>query len=47
MLQSGGYPLSDTQQIRIMLLVSIVSRPQVLLIDSILENIPPDERWEI
>ncbi len=47
MLQSGGYPLSDTQQIRIMLARAIVSRPQVLLIDSILETLPPEERWQI
>ncbi len=46
-LQTGGYPLSNAQRIRLMLARAIVARPRVLLIDAVLESLPPAERWEI
>ena len=46
-LQSGGFPLSSTQRVRLMLARAIVSKPQVLLVDSILETLSPDERWAV
>jgi len=44
MLQSGGYPLSNAQRARLMLVRAIVAKPRVLLIDSILEMLSPSER---
>ena len=49
MLQSGGYPLSSSQTIRLMIARAIATRPRLLLIDSVLDRLPPKMRkriWE-
>lgn len=48
-LQSGGYPLSSSQSIRLMIARAIAARPRLLLIDGILDRLPPHMRsrvWE-
>jgi putative ABC transport system ATP-binding protein len=47
MLQSGGYPLNNSQRARLMLARATVARPRVLLIDGVLELLSPTERLEI
>ncbi len=49
MLQSGGYPLSSSQTIRLMIARAIATRPRLLLIDGVLDRLPPKMRkriWE-
>jgi putative ABC transport system ATP-binding protein len=43
-LQSGGYPLSSSQAIRLSLARAIATRPRLLLIDGILDQLPPKMR---
>ena len=48
-LQSGGYPLSSSQAIRLMIARAIATRPRLLLIDGVLDRLPPKMRnriWE-
>ena len=48
-LQSGGYPLSSSQAIRLMLARAIATRPRLLLVDGVLDRLPPKMRkriWE-
>lgn len=40
-LQSGGYPLSESQAIRLMIARAIVSKPRLLILDGILDRLPP------
>ena len=47
MLQSGGYPLSSSQAIRLMLARAIATRPRLLLIDQVLDRLPPKMRQRI
>ena len=47
MLQSGGYPLSSSQAIRLMLARAIATRPRLLLIDGALDRLPPKMRQRI
>jgi putative ABC transport system ATP-binding protein len=47
MLQSGGYPLSSSQSIRLSLARAIATRPRLLLIDGILDQLPPQMRSDI
>jgi putative ABC transport system ATP-binding protein len=47
MLQSGGYPLSGSQASRLMIARSIATRPRLLLIDGILDRLPPKMRMRI
>ncbi len=49
MLQSGGYPLSSSQVIRLVMARAIATRPRLLLIDGVLDRLPPRMRkriWE-
>ncbi len=46
-LQSGGYPLSNSQRARLMLARAIVAQPRALLIDGALELLSPPERLGI
>ena len=49
MLQSGGYPLSSSQAIRLVIARAIATRPRLLLIDGVLDRLPPKMRkriWE-
>jgi len=46
-LQSGGYPLSGSQAIRLMLARAIATRPRLLLIDGLLDRLPPKMRKRI
>lgn len=49
MLQSGGYPLSTSQAIRLVIARAIATRPRLLLIDGVLDRLPPKMRrriWE-
>ena len=49
MLQSGGYPLSSSQAIRLVMARAIATRPRLLLIDGVLDRLPPKMRkriWE-
>jgi len=48
-LQSGGYPLSSSQAIRLMVARAIATRPRLLLVDGALDRLPPKMRkriWE-
>jgi putative ABC transport system ATP-binding protein len=48
-LQTGGYPLSQSQCARLMLARAIVAKPRLLLIDGTLDLLPPRMRhrvWE-
>ncbi len=47
MLQSGGYPLSSSQAIRLMIARAIATRPRLLLIDEVLDRLPPKMRMRI
>jgi len=47
MLQSGGYPLSNSQAIRIMIARAIATRPRLLLIDEVLDRLSPKMRMRI
>ena len=47
MLQSGGYPLSSSQGIRLMMARAIATRPRLLLIDGVLDRLPPKMRQRI
>ncbi len=47
MLQSGGYPLSSSQAIRLMIARAIATRPRLLLIDGMLDRLPPKMRMRI
>ena len=47
MLQSGGYPLSSSQAIRLMIARAIATRPRLLLIDAVLDRLPPKMRMRI
>jgi ABC-type transport system involved in cytochrome bd biosynthesis fused ATPase/permease subunit len=46
-LQSGGYPLSYSQCVRLMLARALVAQPQVLLIDGTLDLLAPQERFSL
>ncbi len=46
-LQSGGYPLSSSQAIRLVLARAIATRPRLLLIDGVLDRLPPKIRSRI
>jgi putative ABC transport system ATP-binding protein len=46
-LQSGGYPLSSSQAIRLMIARAIATRPRLLLIDGVLDRLPPMMRGRI
>ena len=46
-LQSGGYPLSSSQAIRLALARAIATRPRLLLIDGVLDRLPPKMRLRI
>ena len=48
-LQSGGYPLSGSQAIRLVMARAIATRPRLLLLDGVLDRLPPKMRkriWE-
>ena len=48
-LQSGGYPLSSSQAIRLVMARAIATRPRLLLVDGVLDRLPPKMRkriWE-
>ena len=48
-LQSGGFPLSSSQAIRLMMARAIATRPRLLLMDGVLDRLPPKMRkriWE-
>jgi putative ABC transport system ATP-binding protein len=47
MLQSGGYPLSETQLLRLVLARAIATRPRLLLIDGVLDRLPPTMRMKV
>lgn len=47
MLQSGGYPLSGSQATRLMIARAIVAKPRLLLIDGLLDFLPPTMRERI
>jgi putative ABC transport system ATP-binding protein len=42
-LQSNGYPLSPLQQRKLMVARAIVAQPRVLVVDLLLDDMPPDE----
>ncbi len=46
-LQSGGYPLSSSQAIRLVLARAIATRPRLLLIDGVMDRLPPKMRQRI
>ncbi|MCY2985190.1 MAG: ABC transporter ATP-binding protein [Planctomycetota bacterium] len=46
-LQSGGYPLSSSQAMRLMIARAIATRPRLLLIDGVLDRLPPKMRSRI
>ena len=46
-LQTGGYPLSRTQQAKMLVARAIVVRPKVVVIDGILDRIPKDVQNEV
>jgi putative ABC transport system ATP-binding protein len=47
MLQTGGFPLSQSQVARLMLARALVSKPRLLLIDGTLDLLPPRMRQRI
>jgi putative ABC transport system ATP-binding protein len=47
MLETGGYPLSKDQLARLMLARSIAARPRLVVIDSLLDDLPPSERADV
>jgi putative ABC transport system ATP-binding protein len=47
MLQTGGYPLSHTQMARLSLARAIATKPRLLLIDGVLDSLPPKMRYTI
>lgn len=47
MLQTGGYPLSHTQMARLSLARAIATKPRLLLIDGVLDSLPPKMRYAI
>ncbi|MEQ1825372.1 MAG: ABC transporter ATP-binding protein [Pirellula sp.] len=47
MLQSGGYPLSGSQSIRLMIARAVATRPRLLLIDGSLDRLPPKMRMRV
>lgn len=47
MLQTGGFPLSQSQSARLMLARALVSKPRLLLIDGTLDLLPPRMRHRI
>jgi len=46
-LKTGGYPLSDDQAARLMLARAIAARPRMVVVDGLLDAIPPSERVEV
>ncbi len=49
-LQTGGFPLTYAQTVRLTLARAVASVPSILLIDGILDLLDPDERlklWEV
>ncbi len=46
-LQTGGYPLSQSQSARLMIARAIVAKPRLLLIDGTLDRLPPEMRMRI
>ncbi len=47
LLQSGGFPLSASQQLRLMIARAVVAEPEVLLIDGLLDRLPTTMRYRI
>ncbi|MFN6128911.1 MAG: ATP-binding cassette domain-containing protein [Planctomycetota bacterium] len=47
LLQTGGFPLSQSQTARLMLARALVSKPRLLLIDGTLDLLPPRMRHRI
>lgn len=45
-LKTGGYPLSKDQVARLMLARAIAARPRMIVIDGLLDELPPSERLE-
>lgn len=46
-LETGGYPLSKDQVARLMLARAIAARPRMVVIDGLLDALPPSERVEV
>ncbi len=46
-LQTGGYPLSKEQAIRLMVARAIVSEPRVLLVDRLLDQLPESAKKQV
>ena len=46
-LKTGGYPLSEDQIARVMLARAIAARPRMVVIDGLLDALPPTERVEV
>ncbi|MCC6507973.1 MAG: ABC transporter ATP-binding protein [Pirellulaceae bacterium] len=47
LLQTGGFPLTYSQTVRLTLARALASVPSVLLIDGILDLLDPDQRYEL
>ncbi|MBX3420421.1 MAG: ABC transporter ATP-binding protein [Pirellulaceae bacterium] len=46
-LQSDGYPLSEVQQCRLMIAQALAARPRILLIEALLDNLPPKDQLRL
>jgi len=46
-VKTGGFPLSKDQVARLMLALAIAARPRMVVIDGLLDNLPPTERVEV
>ena len=46
-LATGGYPLSKDQVARLMLARAIAARPRMVVVDGLLDALPPSERVEV
>ena len=46
-LETGGYPMSKDQVARLMLARGIAARPRMIVIDGLLDALPPTERVEV
>ena len=47
LLSTGGYPLSKDQVARLMLARAIAARPRMVVVDGLLDALPPSERVEV
>lgn len=46
-LKTGGYPLSEDQVARLMLARAAAARPRMIVVDGLLDELPPTERVEV